>query len=435
VGKGVVGRDRAGKNPAVLDLLLPPRLGRSFRWLFAASSVSNVADGIMLAAGPLLVASVTREPFVVAMAVFLQQLPWLLFGMAAGALIDRLDRRLLTVTVDVCRGLVLGLLALTVATGVVEVWVVLMAMFLLGTAETFADNAASTLVATAVPKEHLGVANSRFFGSSVLGNQLAGPPLGAFLFATGSAVPFGVNAACFALAAVLLSRMRLPAVVREPRGRSMRHEVAEGLHWLWGHAPLRTLAITLTLFNVTFGSAMAVYVLYAHERLGLGEIGFGLLLTVGAVGGLVGASAYSWLEQHFTMAQLMRIGLVVETLTHLALALTAQAWVAGLVMAIFGVHAMVWGSTSTTVRQRAVPGHLLGRVTSVYLLGAVGGLALGSLLGGMIAQRWGVVAPFWFGFVGSVVLTVTMWRSFAQIAHAAEVGVEEGGTETAPKLG
>ena len=420
----------------MIDLLLPPRLGRSFRWLFAASTVSNLADGVMLAAGPLLVASITREPIVVAMAVFLQQLPWLMFGVAAGALIDRLDRRLLTVTVDVCRGLVLGMLALTVATGMVEIWVVLLAMFLLGTAETFADNAASTLVATAVPREHLGVANSRFFGSSILGNQLAGPPLGAFLFATGSAVPFGVNAACFLLAAVLLSRMRLPAVVRERSGRSMRHEVAEGLHWLWGHAPVRTLAITLTLFNVTFGSAMAVYVLYAHERLGLGEVGFGLLMTVGAVGGLVGSSAYSWLEKRFTMAQLMRIGLVVETFTHLALALTAEAWVAGLVMAVFGVHAMVWGSTSTTVRQRAVPEHLLGRVTSVYLIGAVGGLALGSLLGGLIAQRWGVVAPFWFGFAGSAVLMVAMWRSFAQIAHAAEVGPDEpDAAEAAPKLG
>ena len=419
----------------MIELLLPARLGRNFRWLFASSSVSNVADGIMLAAGPLLVASVTRDPFAVAMAVFLQQVPWLLFGVAAGALIDRLDRRLLTVTVDLCRATVLGLLATTVATGMVEVWVVLLAMFLLGTAETFADNASSTLVATAVPKEHLGVANSRFFGSAILGNQLAGPPIGAFLFAAGSAIPFGVNAVCFLLAAVLISRMRLPAVVRESTRRPMRHDVAEGMRWLWGHAPVRTLALTLTAFNVTFGAAFSVYVLYAHERLGLGEVGFGLLMTVGAVGSLVGTTAYQWLEQRFTMAQLMRIGLVVETITHLVLALTTTAWVAGLMMAIFGVHAMVWGATSTTVRQRAVPEHLLGRVTSVYLIGSVGGLALGSLIGGVIAQQWGVLAPFWFGFVGSIILTVTMWRSFAQIAHAAEVGPDEPDPAEPAKLG
>lgn len=187
---------------------------------------------------------------------------------------------------------------------------------------------------------------------------------------------------------------------------------------------MRTLALTVFAFNVTFGAAMAVYVLYARERLGLEEMGYGLLMTATALGGLLGATAYRWLEQRFTLATLMRIGLVIETLTHLALALTREPMVAGLMMAVFGVHAIVWGTTSTTVRQRAVPSRLLGRVTSVYLLGSVGGLALGSVLGGALAQRWGVVAPYWFGFLGSALLTVVMWRSFLNIAHAAETGPE-----------
>jgi MFS family permease len=387
--------------------------------------VSNLGDGIVLAAGPLLVASITREPFAVALAAFLQQVPWLFFGMAAGAVVDRVDRRALTIVVDLVRFVVIGLLALAVLTDLASLSVVLVAMFLLGTAETFGDNAASTLVATAVPKEGLGVANSRLFGTAILGNQLAGPPIGAFLFGVGMAVPFGVNALCFLLAAVLISRISSPVVEREGEPRAMRHEVAEGLRWLWAHAPVRTLALTITAFNVTFGAAMAVYVLYATELLGLDEFGYGLLMTASAVGGLLGSATYRWLEQRFSLATLMRIGLVIETLTHLGLALTRSAWLAGAIMVLFGLHAVVWGTTSTTVRQRAVPARLLGRVTSVYLLGGVGGLALGSLLGGAIAQRWGVVAPYWFGFVGSAVLTVVMWRSFLNIAHAAEVGPED----------
>ncbi|HSE09049.1 MAG TPA: MFS transporter [Nocardioidaceae bacterium] len=404
--------------------LAPARLGRDFRWIWGASSVSNLGDGIVLAAGPLLVASITREPFAVAMAAFLQQLPWLLFGVPAGAVIDRLDRRILTIVVDLLRFSVLALLALAVALDLGSLPVVFVAVFLLGTSETFADNAASTLVATAVPKDGLGLANSRLFGTAILANQLAGPPLGAFLFGVGMAVPFGVNALCFLLAAVLISRISKPVVERSAEPRAMRHEVAEGLRWLWSHAPVRTLALTITAFNVTFGAAMAVYVLYATELLGLGEFGYGLLMTASAVGGITGAATYRWLEERFSLATLMRIGLVVETLTHLGLALTREPILAGLIMAIFGVHAVVWGTTSTTVRQRAVPSHLLGRVTSVYLLGGVGGLALGSVLGGALAQRWGVVAPYWFGFVGSALLTVVMWRSFLNIAHAAEVGPE-----------
>lgn len=276
--------------------LAPARLGQDFRWIWGATSVSNLGDGIVLAAGPLLVASITREPFAVALAAFLQQVPWLLFGMAAGAVIDRVDRRTLTIVVDLIRFTVIGLLALAVFAGMASLPVVLLAMFLLGTAETFADNAASTLVATAVPKEGLGVANSRLFGTAILGNQLAGPPVGAFLFGVGMAVPFGVNALCFLLAAVLISRISRQVVEREGEPRAMRHEVAEGLRWLWAHAPVRTLALTITAFNVTFGAAMAVYVLYATERLGLDEFGYGLLMTASAVGGLLGSATYRWLE-------------------------------------------------------------------------------------------------------------------------------------------
>ena len=404
--------------------IAPAGLGRDFRWIWAASSASNLGDGIVLAAGPLLVASISGEPFAVAMAVFVQQLPWLLFGILAGAVVDRMDRRTLTIVVDLLRFAVVGLLALAVAGELASLPIVLVAFFLLGTAETFADNAASTLVATHVPKTALGLANSRLFGTAIMANQLAGPPLGAFLFGVGMAVPFGANAVCFLLAAVLISRISRRAEDRESGHRPMRHEIVEGMRWLWAHAPMRTLALTVFAFNVTFGAAMAVYVLYAQERLGLDEMGYGLLMTATAVGGLLGATAYRWLEQRFTLATLMRFGLVIETLTHLALALTREPIVAGLVMAVFGVHAIVWGTTSTTVRQRAVPSRLLGRVTSVYLLGSVGGLALGSVVGGALAQRWGVVAPYWFGFLGSALLTVVMWRSFLHIAHAAERGPE-----------
>ena len=404
------------------DRLAPPSLGSAFRWIWASNAASNLGDGIVLAASPLLVASLTRSPLLVALSVFLQQVPWLLFGFVAGAYVDRVDRRRLTITVDVLRAAVLLALAGTVASGAVSIGVLLVVAFLLGTAETLADNAAGTLVATTVPSEGLGLANSRIFGAGIIGNQLAGPPLGAFLFAVAPAAPFAANAACYLLAAVLVSRITLPVVARDRVTPSLRREVAEGLRWLWAHSPVRTLAVTITLFNVTFGAAMAVWVLYARERLGLGEVGFGLLVTCSAVGGLVGSTTYRWLEERFSLATLMRAGLVLETLTHLGLVLTRSPWVAGAIMALFGVHAVVWGTTSTTVRQRAVPERLLGRVTSVYLLGGVGGAAVGSLLGGLIGQRFGILAPYWFGFVGSALLTAAVWRSLTHIVHAVEEG-------------
>jgi predicted MFS family arabinose efflux permease len=116
----------------------------------------------------------------------------------------------------------------------------------------------------------------------------------------------------------------------------------------------------------------------------------------------------------------MRAGLVIETITHLALALTTSPAVALPIYFVFGAHAFIWGTTSITVRQRAVPTELQGRVGSVNGVGVFGGLVLGSAIGGVIARHWGITAPFWFAFVGSAVFVVLIWRQLTHIAHADE---------------
>lgn len=408
----------------LLEALLPARLGTGFRWLFSSALVSNLGDGIVLAAGPLLVASQTRDPLLVAAAAVVQRLPWLLFGVFAGALVDRVDRRGVIVVVDLARAAVLTLLAAAIVTGAVSIGVVLAALFLLGTAETFADVSSQTLLPSTVPREHLGVGNARLQGVFITANQLVGPPIGAALFAAGMAWPFAANAVCFALGAVLISRLTLtrPGSERHPTTAGVRNDIREGVRWLWQHAAMRTLALTIVLFNVTFGAAYSVLVLYAGDRLSLGAFGFGLLATASAVGGLVGTSAFGWLERRLGYAWILRVGLVIETLTHLALALTTTAWVALLVLVVFGAHAFVWGTTADTIRQRAVPDRLLGRVTSVYMIGVVGGMVAGGGLGGVIARQWGVTAPFWFGFGGSALLLAVLWRELGHIAHVGEDG-------------
>ncbi|MEJ7696406.1 MAG: MFS transporter [Candidatus Limnocylindrales bacterium] len=336
--------------------VLPAILGRDFRWLWSSAAVTNLGDGLLLAAGPLLVTTLTREPLAVAMAVFLQQLPWVLLGIPAGAIIDRVDRRRVTIGVNLGRAVVLGLLAATVATGTVSLPIIFVATFLIGTAETFADNAASALVATRVPREHLGIANARLTGTAIMTNQLAGPPIGALLFGLGMAIPFGVDAIAALSGAVLIARMAdRPWSAREGPPRHIRHEIAEGFSWLWHHPPVRILALTIFFFNVTFWAAISVYVLLAKERLGLDDFGYGLLITMGAIGGLIGSTAYGRLERRFALATLMRAGLLLETVTHLVLAVTTSALVVAATMTLFGIHSVVWGTTSTVVRQRAVP--------------------------------------------------------------------------------
>lgn len=404
----------------IIETLAPGRLGRSFRWLLAAAIINNAGDGVALAAGPLLVASQTRDPLLVSMALLSEYLPVLLFGVIAGAVADRFDRRRMVVLVNLGRAVVLGALVATIASGTVNIALVLAALFVLGTAETFADSASSTLIPSLVAAEDLGVANARMLGAFLLTNQLLTPPIGAFLFAIGMALPFATNAAGFALGALLISRIVTSARSERQERSSLRADMVEGVRWLLAHPPMRTLALTIFTFNITFGAAWSVLVLYAGERLGMNAVGFGLITTAMAIGGIVGIASYGRLERRFSLGDIMRVGLVIETATHLILALTTSATVALATFVVFGAHAFVWGTTSTVVRQRAVPDELMGRVGGVYRVAIVGGLVVGTPLGGLLAKTFGITAPFWFAFAGSIALVAILWRQFDNITHASQ---------------
>jgi MFS family permease len=399
------------------EAVAPRRLGRSFRWLLASSWTGDLGDGISLAAGPLLVASVTHDPLLVALAAVLQRLPWLLFGLLAGVVADRVNRRRIIMVAHLCRAVIAALIGVLVFAGVINITVVLVALFLLGTSEVLADATAATLMPMIVGRDDLGLGNARLVAGTVTVNQLAGPPIGAALFALGRATPFVAEATCMLIAAALASRLAL-APHGVPERAAVRRDIAEGLRWLWRHAAVRTLALTIVVFNVTFGAAWSVLVLYALDRLHAGKIGFGLLTTATAIGGLVGAAIYQRLAARVRLGNIMRVGLVIETLTHLCLALTRSTIVALAVLFVFGIHAQVWGVTSTSVRQRAVPARLQGRVSSVYLIAVQGGIVAGGALGGVIAERFGVTGPFWFAFIGSAVFLALIWHQLPNVAHA-----------------
>ena len=413
----------------IVETVAPSRLGRSFRWLLSASVVNNVGDGVALTAGPLLVASQTRDPFLVSMALLSEYLPVLLFGVLGGVAADRFDRRLMVVAVNLGRAFVLAVLVFTIVSRQVNIALVLAALFALGTAETFADSASSALLPGLVGREDLGIANARMQGAFLLTNQLLLPPVGAFLFAAGPALPFATNAACFVLGAFLISRVATSARERSGTGEGLRAEMVEGIHWLVAHPPMRTLALTIFTFNVTFGAAWSVLVLYARDRLGMNEVGFGLLTSAVAVGGVVGMASYGRLERRFSLADIMRVGLLIETGTHLMLALTTSAAVALATLVVFGAHAFVWGTTSNVVRQRAVPDELLGRVGGVYRVAIMGGLVVGTPIGGLLARTFGITGPFWFGFVGSALLVTVLWRQFEHIVHSGD-GVSHDAVRT-----
>jgi len=410
---------------SLVETIVPARMGRRFRWLLASSWTSNIGDGIAVAAGPLLVASQTHSAFLVAMAALVQKLPWLFFGLWAGALADRLDRRKVVMIADTLRSLVVAALCVTIFTGRVSITVVLVAMLLYGVAEVFADTTTSTLLPMLVPKADLGTGNQRLQAGFLTCNQLVGPPVGAFLFAVGAAWPFVVQVVCVLLSVLLVARIaasgsetELTSGSDEGRRTHVLRDIGEGLRWVWANAAVRTLALVILAFNVTWAAAWSVLVLWLKNRLGMSSVGFGLLTTGSAVGGIIGTLLYGRLELRFSLATLMRACLLLEVLTHAAFALTTAGWLAIAIMVEFGAYAFVWGTVSNTVRQRAVPRRFQGRVSAVYMMSVYAGIIAGQALGGVIAEKWGVVAPFWFAFAGAGITLALVWRQLSSIAHA-----------------
>ena len=320
----------------------------------------------------------------------------------------------------------LGVLVGFIVAGSVNVWVVLAAMFALGVAEVFADSAQATLLPMLVAKADLGVASARTMGGFLVINQLAGAPLGAFLFGAGLAVPFGAQAVVLMLAVVLLRRVLVPPSPRATVDTHVGRDIREGLGWLWGNAAVRTLALTILLFNVTWGAAWGVLVLYSTELLGMSEVGFGLMTTMTAVGGVVSTLAYDGIERRFSLAVVMKTCLLLEVVMHLVLALNRSPALALVVMFLFGAYAFVWGTLSNAVRQRVTPAEFQGRIGSVYRVGLFGGLVVGQLLGGVIADAWGLAAPYWFAFAGSALVLAWLWPQLAHVVHADEEAVAEG---------
>ena len=429
--------------PWIGELVAPRRMGTDFRWLLASSWTSNVGDGVALAAAPLLIASMTSSPILVAAGAILQFLPWLVFGLHAGAITDRFDRRRLVMLANAARAIVLVALCAFLFTGTANIWIVLASAFLYGTAEVFVDTAGSTLLPMLLKPADLGLGNARLQAGFLVANQFAGPPLGAFLFAAGHAWPFLLEAVCVSLAIVLISRIaRTPVPPRPSTGsgtgdagsgtgdagtagtgsetpRAKVHtDIAEGLRWLWQNPPVRMLVLIILLFNVTWAAPWGVLVLYATEHLHMGPVGYGMLTTASATGGLLATLSFGWLERHVSFAAMMRVCLSLEVVMHLAFALTTQGWIALVIMFVFGFYAFVWGTISTTVRQRLVPHALQGRVSSVNSVGVFGGMVIGQALGGVIAQTWGLTAPWWFAFAGAALTLVFVWRPISQIVSA-----------------
>lgn len=389
--------------------------------------ISNLGDGVTLAAMPLLAATLTRDPSIVALVTVFTTLPWLLFALIGGALADRLDRRLLMGNADLFRMAAIGGLGVAVLANGESIPLLCAVGFALGTAECLFDNASQAILPMVVDSDVLENANGRLYAAEIVTNQFVGPPLGAVLFALAAAAPFLLDAASFAIAAVLVLMLR--GTFRPPaRPRAaLRVDIAEGVRWLRDHTLLRTLAIALGISNLLEQAMFSILVLYALEELDLSEAGYGLLLAAGAVGALLGSLIAPWLGRRLGSGRALTAAMATWGMAALVPAVWADAGAVAVAFAFSGLGGMVWNVVTVSLRQAIVPEQLLGRVNSAYRLLGWGTMPIGAALGGLLADAFGLRAPFYVTAAVTVVLAVAMlpWVNNRTVA-AARAAVRAG---------
>lgn len=378
-------------------------LSNNLNWLLSASTVSNLADGIAKVAFPLLAADLTRDPVLIAGLSATQFLPWLLFGVLAGGLLDRVDRRTAIIAANLGRAGAIGLLAGMIYLDAVNIFVIYAAALLVGTAETVADSAANVLIPAVVGRNRLESANSKLQATEIVGQTFLGGPIGSLSYALFAAFPFLLDTAGFAVAAVLLFGMAgnfrpstAPATDQpgEQAGqvaptRKLRTELADGLRWLRHNGVMSRLVIIAGLVSLTSELAQAQLVLYALEDLELTEAAFGVFAFVGGIGGLLGAAIAPRLINALSRLSVLLSGIVTAGVGFGAMGLSDHTVVSALLFGLFAAGVVAVNVVLATVRHSVVPGELLGRVLGVWRTAVWGAIPIGALLGGVLTELLG----------------------------------------------
>jgi MFS family permease len=402
----VVDRPRGGEEP-------DHRLGLPYWQLWSASAVSNLADGLVKIALPLVAVTLTDSPGLVAGITLAVTLPWLLFALPAGALADRVDRRIAMVTANVVRAAGVAVLAVALVLGLesspAAIWALYAVALLLGTAETIYDTCAQSILPQVVARDQLPRANGRLIAAELTANEFVGPPLGGLLVAAGVAAAFATPAALWAAAVGPLLLLRGSfAVPRTEERTTVRADVAEGLRYLWRHRLLRTLAGMTGLFNFATNATFAVFVLYAvgpDSAMGLTEVTFGLLFATIAAGNLIGALLADPIIRRLGRSRSLFLGILGGVGTVGIAAVTTIPLVIATAFLIGGLTNALWNVVAVSLRQRITPDRILGRINSSYRLVAWGTRPLGAAAGGLLGELLGLRAVF---AVAAALILVTL---------------------------
>ena len=403
-------------------------MSKAFNRLWSASLVLNLSDGVLLAAAPLLAITLTDNTVLISLLGAMIMLPWLLFAIPIGTLVDRLDRRYILAGTNLLRSAVVGVLAFTIAADLVNIYLLILAAFIIGSCEVASDTTAQSLIPQILEEKHFEKANSRLQISETVVQGFIGAPLSGFLYALAIYIPFFFNSVGYIVSAILAFSMPIH-FLQDVRNRKkeieQKHFVADmkfGITYLYNHKLLRRLVLTTSSIGVCYAMGTATIVLFMVRELDLPEPLFGLVLTIQGIGGLVGAVVAPHASKRFGRARVMTFGIFSSSLLLLIQGFSPNIYLF-VGFAAFGAFTISqWNILLMSTYQSVIPNEIYGRIHGTRRTLVWGMMPIGSVLGGLLATT-GLRTPLYVG--GFIATTIALFSIKFMLSIGSTSNVEK----------
>lgn len=427
-------------TPTAASESVEPLSPRRNEWLLIAfTGTTNTADAVMRVALPLLAATLTRSPALIAAVVVMISLPWLVTALHAGVYVDRMNRRSLMVAAEFARMASIAVVLVAVLTGMVSLALIYVVAFVIGVAEVFAVLAAVSIIPSAVPRSRWQVANARITAVEYVTFSFVGAPIGGFLVATGFILALGTTGAVYLVGALLLTMLVGDFAVRSSRpAQPARVEIREGLTFLWRHTLLRTMAVLIAVMAGCWAAWYAIIPAYSvGGPLGLTAAQYGFLLTSLGAGGVLGTVLVGPVNRlvgrRWAMFAVIVGTVLMVGVPALLPATPSSAWAIGIAAFVGGAGGTMWTVNSRVISQSLVPNELLGRFNAASRLISWGTVPVAAAIAGGVAELLGFRVAFGVFAVACLLLIypflkVITQESLAPVdAPVAEPATQESG--------
>ena len=404
------------------------KLGPAFNRLFSASVISNLSDGLLAVAAPLLAISLTKDPVLISLLSAFVMLPWLLFAIPIGLIVDRSNKRLLITFTNSIRFIAAGLVALAISTDTITIYWLLLATFVIGTCEVATDTAAQSLIPVILDKKNFEKANSRLNIAETVIQNFIGAPLSGFLYATAIVLPFILNSLGFLIAAIFVLMIPAHLISHGPaeaeddlEKKSFLAEIKFGLNYLWNDRPLRRLVATTTSLGFFYSLSTSTLILFITETLGVQAKYFGVLMAGAGSGAVLGGILTPALSKRFGRGGVLAVAIFVSSITVLFQGLAPNVWVFGAIGFVSSFTITNWNILLMSCYQVLIPAELYGRIHGARRTFVWGVMPIGAFLGGVIAHA-GLRIPLLVGGIATTLISLSAFTFIYRLGNQTSQG-------------